>query len=316
MSKLLKKISEKMVLLRLSGIACLATAAPLTSNEYLMFLHFPKSGGTTMRTVLDDISKKLNTTFQVQYGGNQTRDGLSLFDRLHPGHIAYGHDIHFDSLQPITPGRSTYYATMVRSPVAWALSLHLYLRDIMHYPEAKVGIVNFLRGQVEKCPALARQTNTTRCSGQMAFWTAGLDIGLARPRRQDVPDTCQYFRAFWTHPSHLLLINERYDDSIWLLYQMFGLDAPAPASTIKLNARGRKVYEETIALHEVSSLATTISETCIPDIYDAARERFEHIHRLAWNYCAPNTDAKCSLAGSKLRRELWTPATAETIFKR
>ena len=109
------------IMLSFWGVACLAS--PLKNNEYLMFMHFPKSGGTTMQTILVDISKKLNTTMQLHYGDNYPRN---TFDRLHPGHIAYGHKIVFDSLQPITPGRCVYYATMVRSPVTWALSLHMF----------------------------------------------------------------------------------------------------------------------------------------------------------------------------------------------
>ena len=46
-------------------------------------------------------------------------------------------------------------------------------------------------------------------------------------------------------------------------------------------------------------------KSCLPDIYAAARERFEYVYRLARAYCTNREP--CDLATSELGRNLWTP---------
>ena len=97
-------------------------------------------------------------------------------------------------------------------------------------------------------------------------------------------------------------MNELYDESIWLLYHMLGWGNPPKIS--HLNTRASSVYEQKLSLRTMSRIASTLADSCLPDIYDAARERFEHIYGIARAYCS--NQQPCDLATSKTGR-LWTP---------
>merc|ERR1712091_700178 len=98
-----------------------------------------------------------------------------------------GHFANFTLLQPVAPGRSVRYVSMVRSPHAWTLSLYLHyhhrargrrrllpswplaFRGAAHERElggaggARVDVAGFLRHSLfVACPALSRGSNETR----------------------------------------------------------------------------------------------------------------------------------------------------------
>ena len=118
-----------------------------------------------------------------------------------------------------------------------------------------------------------------------------------------MPDKCSSFVSFFTHPTHLLFMNEKYEESMWLLYQLLGWGSPK--ERVEVNRRSADLDEQNTTLRTMSSIAAILAETCLPDIYTAARERFEHVYRLARAYC--NGREPCDLATSEFGRSLWTP---------
>ena len=221
------------------------------------------------------------------------------FDAEHPAQVIMGHGVNFHTLSsPVASGHSVRYATMVRSPLAWALSLYLHFHPhIETHLDEKV--VEYVQGFFTKCEGLVRSSNGTGCNrlnSQLYAWYSG----GATPA---MPDKCESFASFFTHSSRLLLVNERYEESIWLLYQMLGWGSPP--KLVHLNARPDAIYDQHVTLRTTSDIAAIIAESCLPDIYDAARERFEHVYRLARAYCSNREP--CDLATSQLGLSLWTP---------
>ncbi|KAH8086143.1 divinyl chlorophyllide a 8-vinyl-reductase [Aureococcus anophagefferens] len=236
---------------------------------------------------------------QTHYGPGVTPERHEQFSSLHPAQVIVGHFANFTLLQPVAPGRSVRYVSMVRSPHAWALSLYLHYhhrargrrrllpswplafrgaargkrepggaggaheRELGGAGGARVDVAGFLRGALVACPALSRGSNETRCEKSHLYaWDAGR-------RRSAGADTCADFAAFWTHPSRLLLVNERYDDSIWLLFAMLGAGPPPPPP--RKNVRADAAYDAPVTLAAERDVAALIAETCMPDIYVAAR---------------------------------------------
>ena len=105
-------------------------------------------------------------------------------------------------------------------------------------------------------------------------------------------------------------MNERYEESIWLLYQMLGWGSPP--KLVHLNARPDAIYDQHVTLRTTSDIAAIIAESCLPDIYDAARERFEHVYRRARAYCTNREP--CDLATSQLGLTLWTKLQGRLYF--
>ena len=62
----------------------------------------------------------------------------------------------------------------------------------------------------------------------------------------------------------------------------------------------------------MSEIAGIITESCLPDIYAAARERFDHVYRRARAYCTNREP--CDLATSQLGLTLWTKLQGRLYF--
>ena len=312
--------SEHAPLRRLSIVP---TRASIPVSSQVVFFHFPKTGGTSLRAVVDTVASRTHATMQTHYGSGVTPERHEQFSSLHPAQVIMGHFANFTLLQPVAPGRSVRYVSMVRSPHAWTLSLYLHyhhrargrrrllpswplaFRGAAHERElggaggARVDVAGFLRHSLfVACPALSRGSNETRCEGHLYAWSAGR-------RRSAGADTCADFAAFWTHPSRLLLANERYDDSIWLLFAMLGAGPPPPAP--RKNVRADAAYDAPVTLAAERDVAALLAETCMPDIYAAARGAFERALRVARAAC-PDARAACDApARSAAARRLWRP---------
>ena len=154
------------------------------------------------------------------------------------------------------------------------------------------------------CPALVRGAAGTKCDGQLYAWYSG-GPPAAQPQHQADDEKCARFVV----SSRLVFVNECYAESLWLLYAMLGWGSPPQPK--HLNMHPRNIYNQKLTLGTVSSIASSLAESCLPDIYSAARERFEHTHRLAREYCstAGASEEPCDLATSDLGRRLWTPLT-------
>ena len=197
---------------------------------------------------------------------------------------------------------------MVRNPHAWLYSLRLHVSAVGKLWSGD--FVDFLEAQLRLCPALARAgadarcdaTNATNDANQVYAWAAGLP-----PRFASVG--CGGLVDFWTLPSRLLLVTERFADSLWLLATLLGLEAPrAPP---RQNARGRAAYAGArVTLDSERRLADFLAETCLPDVYVAARRKFDRDLARARRYCPPQ--GPCDLASAALGRELWPPTRNAT----
>lgn len=98
--------------------------------DNLIFLHIPKAGGSTLRTIFIDQHTRVNQDAESIYVINRTRDAPA-FSKLSPkkkekisllvGHFAYG--IHKE-----LPGNSRY-VTMLRDPVDRVLSAYHYSKS-------------------------------------------------------------------------------------------------------------------------------------------------------------------------------------------
>ena len=269
---------------------------PLTSRQHLLIQHMPKSGGTSFRSMIFQDAARRGKTLQAHYGPGFHESPQ--FDAEHPAQVIMGHGVNFHTLSsPVASGHSVRYATMVRSPLAWALSLYLHFHPhIETHLDEKV--VEYVQGFFTKCEGLVRSSNGTGCNSPhilYAWYSGGATPAM--------PDKCESFASFFTHSSRLLLVNERYEESIWLLYQMLGWGSPP--KLVHLNARPDAIYDQHVTLRTTSDIAAIIAESCLPDIYDAARERFEHVYRRARAYCTNREP--CDLATSQLGLSLWTP---------
>jgi len=269
-------------------------------EDILLVQHMPKTGGTSFRSMIFKSAARHGKTLQTNYGGKLKEGKVEYddFNAAHPAQIIMGHLVNFRTLQPVKPGRSLRYLTMVRSPLAWVVSLYLHFHSKIEHHDLNAEVVAFVQGLFTNCKGLARAANGTACQGQLYAWYAG---GALAPAT--TPDKCASFVSFYTHPSHLLLVNERYEDSMWLLYQLLGWGSPPKLEYA--NVRKHAIYDQSMTLRTTTGIATTLTESCLPDIYAAAQERFEHVYYLARAYCT-NRDP-CDLSTSELGRRLWTP---------
>jgi hypothetical protein len=137
---------------------------------------------------------------------------------------------------------------MVRSPLPWVLSLYLHF-----YPQPindqhfDANLTGFIQGLFASCKALARGSNRTNCRGHLYGWYSG-----GAPA---APGRCASFVSFFTRASHLLLVAERCQESIWLLYQLLGWGSPPKLE--HRNARPDATYGQKLTLRSVSSIAST-----------------------------------------------------------
>lgn len=281
-----------------SVLVFLSSGNLLGPSDHLLIQHTPKTGGTSFRSMILR-GKPKGKTCQVHYGSGPI-DGCPNFDAAHPANVIMGHHVNFHTLQPVAAGHTVRYVTMLRSPYSWFLSLYLHFHPtIDNIKDLDAKLVGFVQNEFSQCEGLKRDSNGTQCHGQLYAWYSG--------GAPITPDKCLSFAKFFTHPSRLLLVNERYAESMWLLYEMLGWGSPPKVE--HTNTRPDAVYDQSMSLRTTSAIATALSESCLPDIYAAARERFEHVYRLARAYCADREP--CNLATTELGRRLWTPLTHE-----
>ena len=270
----------------------------LGAGEHVCIMHFPKTGGTSLRSFAMSAATSLGKDLQTAYEAG-ARTGLPRFDAGRPATFVVGHHVGFGTLR----GARVRYATMVRNPHAWLYSLRLDLAASGHWTGATW--TAFLEAQLDVCPALDRGAADARCDAPNATnanmvyaWAAGLPAAAAG---------CGALVDWWTRPSRLLLVTERFGASLWLLATLLGL-AP-PAAPPRENARGGAAYETRVTLGSERALADALADTCVPDVYVAARRRFEDAVQRARAYCGGG-GGPCDLAFSAVGRDIWPPEAA------
>ena len=284
----------------------------------LMIMHMPKTGGTTFRGVVSRRARSMTKSLQTYYGISV---GFDHFDQKHPADVVMGHSVTLNTLQPVPSGLRVRYTTMLRSPYAWYVSLsraganffgrrgfgwaerhsrrYLHIHDhTMKEPVGRPYDPGFLERAIETCPGLLRDSNDTQCDGWLYQWQGG---GVQLPP-SGTSEKCTAYEALFTSPQVLPLVNERYDDSIWLLFQYLGWGKQPWIPHV--NKRREVVYEKNISLRVAVDISNAIATTCMPDIYAAAREKFERLHgeARAFKEQNPQGDVATSLAAQR-----WPP---------
>jgi len=262
----------------------------------LMIMHMPKTGGTTFRGVVFGRARSMTKSLQTYYGISV---GFDHFDQKHPADVVMGHSVTLNTLQPVPSGLRVRYTTMLRSPYAWYVSLYLHIHDhTMKEPVDQPYDPGSLERAIKMCPGLLRDSNDTQCDGWLSQWHGG---GVQLPP-SGTSEKCTAYEALFTSPQVLPLVNERYDDSIWLLFQYLGW-GKQPRSPHE-NKRREVVYEKNISLRVAVDISNAIATTCMPDIYAAAREKFERLHgeARAFKEQNPQGDVATSLAAQR-----WPP---------
>lgn len=274
---------------------------PATSREHVLIQHMPKTGGTSFRTMVFQEAARHGQTVQTHYG--ISHEPGPRFDPAHPAQVIMGHSVNFHMLQPVASGHSVRYVTMVRSPLAWGLSLFLHFHPRIE-TQLDEKVVAFFEGLITQCEGLVRNHSLgTGCHkhNQLYAWHSGGPDGGATAATS--PGKCERHVSFFTHSSRLLLVNERYEESMWLLCEMLGWGR-APR-LVHLNGRQEAIYDQRVSVRTMSRIDAILAESCLPDIYAAARERFAHVYRLARGYCA--NQQPCDLATSQFGLSLWAP---------
>ena len=89
------------------------------SVDHLIIQHMPKTGGTSFRRMIFQDAERHRITCQILYSGKVS--GRDDFNAEHPAQVKMGHLATFHTLQPVEPGHTVRYTTMLRSPLSWAL---------------------------------------------------------------------------------------------------------------------------------------------------------------------------------------------------
>ena len=208
-----------------------------------------------------------------------------------------GHGVNFRTLQPVAAGRRLRYVTMTRSPTSWFLSLYLHMRE-KKLTTATAPL--FVLTQVRGCPNLLRDSNATACRSHLYTWHGG---GVAA----NAPDRCSAFVTLFTRPHNILLVNERYDDSMWLLFRL--LDWGSPPAISHANKRDHRAYDrEAVPLAAMRELDKAVASTCMPDIWASSHQRFERVHGAARAFDRDHPGAPLGA----LAEQLWPPLVAVT----
>ena len=125
-----------------------------------------------------------------------------------------------------------------------------------HRARSRPTVADFLAEHVRNCPALARDGGgpcRSSRQGGITYWDAGRaaggDVAV-------VADNCQDVVDYWTRPSRLLMVTERFSDSIWLLATLVGVAAPR---TPRKNARDVSLYAQNVSLAAEAEVAAALA---------------------------------------------------------
>jgi FkbM family methyltransferase len=272
-----------------------------------LIMHMGMTGGTTMLSVLRSLTSQANLSFQVEYGyhgnhgGPVKKLGLRAWNPLQPARVIMGHYLTFNtSFHPgfhlkLPRGAPYKYVAMMREPYSWVHGLYFHFhprasssRQVRQAASNTTSSVAshmraFIATQLTACPCVLRSGGRYCLKHsevhQMNYWLAPTSASQCdgaydsmSQRATEVP--CARVLQAWSLVP-LILLNERYDDSIALLAREFGVTPPPRIP--RLNTH-HEAYMQQLSFHDAIELSSILSSTCLPDIYTAARQRFEAQH--------------------------------------
>ena len=243
-----------------------------SGHQTVIFLHIPKTGGTTLHHILERYySKEQICSFKDPDRHNDIENFKRLSKakreayRLIQGHLSFGFHRHL-------PGRSTYI-TFLREPMARALSFYYYAEshpDHYLYPlltDGQVELKTLLRHQTATTHELFNLQTSMIAGDEWADPLRPADHAALERAKQNLRS---YFR--------LVGLTEEFDASLQMLSQTFGWKIKAYT---KKNVTRRKPQIKTLdtetraLLREANALDT--------ELYQFAREFFHAQRRMRGN---------------------------------
>jgi hypothetical protein len=231
-----------------------------TCKDAVIFLHIPKTGGTTFHRILERNYKPNQT---VTFNGSNRLAEVGRFTklpesergryRLIKGHVSFG-------LHRFVPGKSTY-VTFLRHPVARVISFFYYARSqpdhYLYQTLTEQGVD--LKALLKQGKALELFNFQTRLISGAGDSEPALDRTALERAKQNL----------WRH-FHLVGLTEKFDASLFLVRRSLGWDLPfyTRKNVTVLKPPIDKLDAETRALvYEANSLDL--------ELYEFARSLFE-----------------------------------------
>ncbi|MDP6726841.1 MAG: sulfotransferase family 2 domain-containing protein [Candidatus Marinimicrobia bacterium] len=202
-------------------------------NDTLIFLHLPRTGGTTLRDILtkqysDQETFENKTLLDTDGNFNENRVNQMSGYKLIKGHVYFG-------VHTFIPQTCSYFS-MMRDPVERTISAYNYIKKRANHPYHE--LANSL--SIEKF--IKSGENKMVNNGQTRL-IAGRETSLNIPF--DKLDKSHLETAKKNITDHFLLIGltERYDETILLLKHMLRWDTPyySIANAIKRDERTKHI---------------------------------------------------------------------------
>lgn len=216
------------------------TSGGLKSDDPVVFIHIPKTGGITLYSMIRDIYKPSEL-----YKINPAMESIEKYkylsqDRKEKLKVIYGHmDYRIHELLP----PNSRYVTLMRSPVERVISHYHYVRRTASNPLWELAMQSTLDDWVSRCNLHEMDNGQTRrlsgMSGSMQVGECSTEM-LAQSKR----NIEQNFT--------LVGLTERYDQTYALMSKMFGWQIKyyRPKNVAKEKPEISKVSRESIRLIE------------------------------------------------------------------
>jgi galactose-3-O-sulfotransferase len=230
-------------------------------GEAVVFLHIPKTGGTTMSRILER-QYRLRESFWTEWDRQSLQSFRNLPEkqrariRLLYGHLAFG-------VHEVLP-RPARYLTLLRDPIERAVSHYYFIRRTLRHPlhEKVVSRQMTLVDYVENPIANELVNGQTR-----------LIAGVADGSTRDLEDPALLETAGRNIRGHFGLVGlaERFDESLLLAKEIFSWTRPV--HYVRQNVTRRRPSLEDIPLEAVNVIrARNRLDT---ELYRVAKERLE-----------------------------------------
>lgn len=226
----------------------------------LIFLHVPKTGGTTFRSILDQNYQPSETLI---FNGDSHPEELERFTklpesdraqyRLIKGHLGFG-------LHRFVPGNSTY-VTFLREPVARALSFYYYARS--HPDHYLFPLLNGNRVDLKALLSRGTEVELFNYQTRMISGAGNSQMLLSRDALETAKENLsKYF--------HFVGLTEEFDAGLFLLRRSLGWRLPF---YIKKNITLKKPRADEIDVQTLALLREANSFDL--ELYEFARALFQ-----------------------------------------
>jgi len=263
-------LTKNAALLKQREARTVATVPDKPYIDHFVFLHLPKTGGTSFREIVQELAREAGMTMQMAYSHG---DLNPRFDPLDPARIIYGHELGYVQSQ-LPQSAKVVYVTMFREPLSWLLSYYLHLRrharGLGHSP-ISAGPFEDWAAALLGCECIHRNHSSNRiCNREAAFWISPLDNGACeRPA-----GNCRELVHAWSTVVPLLTRNQH--ESKRRVRQLFGLSDVLALTDeeIHLNEADIHQFDTGTTLKAIRQISKLMDRTCLNEIYAAAEQRF------------------------------------------